>query len=199
MIKPSARWCVLIGLNLLLPATLVWSADDPATVAKAAANAVLQQFGSADGIRQNASLPLTDANSQLSTVDGSKTAAVQISNPSSSAFLSVSIVALATGDLKPVQVSQDLNFDGVMEYSYQPPFPLSGICANGVIACDAGTWNHCQAYQWQADNSGRATLHNSTMDTLAGCYCINQSCGGGSGNLQGMLKDLGGAVAGQCR
>ena len=196
MIKPSARWCVLIGLSLLLPATLVWAADDPTTAAKAAASAVLQQFGSADGIRQNASLPLTDANSQLSTIDGSKTAAVQISNPSSSAFLSVSIIALATGDLKPVQVSQDLNFDGVMDHSYQPPFAISSICANGVISCDAGTWNHCQAYQWQADNSGRATLHNSTMDTLAGCYCVNQSCEGGEGSFQGMLKDLGGAVAG---
>lgn len=196
MIKPSARWCVLIGLSLLPHANFVWAADDPATAAQDAANAVLQQFGSSDGIRQHASLPLTESTSQLSTINGAKSASVQISNPSSAAFLSLSIARLVTGDLKPVQVSQDLNFDGVMEYSYQPPFAASGICANGVIACDAGTWNHCQAYQWQADNSGRATLGQTTMDTLAGCYCVNQSCGGGPGSSQGMLKDLGGAVAG---
>ena len=104
MIKPSARWCALTGLSLLLPANQVWAADDPATAVKTTANAVIQQFGSAEGIRQHASLPLTDTNSQLSTVDGTKTASVQISNPSSSAFLSISITAMATGDLRPVQV-----------------------------------------------------------------------------------------------
>ncbi len=196
MIKPSARWCALIGLSLLPHANFVWAAGDPVTMARDAAKAVLQQFGSSDGIRQHASLPLTDSTSQLSTVDGEKSASVKIKNPSSAAFLSVSIARLGTGDLDPVRIYQDLDFDGVREYTYQPPFAVSGICANGVIACDAGTWNHCQPYQWQADNSGRATLGQTTMDTLAGCYCLNHSCGGGPGSLQGMLKDLGGAVAG---
>ncbi len=194
MIRPSARWCALIGLSLLWPAGSVWAAAQDTAAAQAAASAALQQFGSADAIREHAALPLTSGNSQLSTIDGSKSASVPISNPSSAAFLSVAIVPLATGDLSPVRVSQDLDFDGVMEYSYQPPFVVSGICANGVISCDAGTWNHCQSYQWQADNSGRVTLQPTSLDTLAGCYCINQSCGGGAGNPQAMLKDLGGAV-----
>lgn len=123
MIKPYVRWCVCIALSLL-PAQAL--AADPTTAAQDAAGAVMQQFGSADGIRQNASLPLTSDSAQLSTIDGSDSDAVQINNPSSNAFLSVSIQKAATGDLLPVRVSQDLDFDGVFDYAYQVPFPASG-------------------------------------------------------------------------
>ena len=150
MIKPSARWYVCIALSLLPGHVL---AADPITAAHDAAGVVLQQFGSADGIRENASLPLTSDSARLSTIDGSDSAAILISNPSSNAFLSVSIQKAATGDLMPVRVSQDLDFDGVFDYAYQVPFPASGICANGIISCDAGTWDNCQGYTWSADAS----------------------------------------------
>jgi hypothetical protein len=192
MIKPSVRWCACIAISLL-PAYAL--AADPTTAAQDAAGAVLQQFGSVDGIRENASLPLTSDSAQLSTIDGTDSAAVQISNPSSNAFLSVSIQKAATGDLMPVRVTQDLNFDGVFDYAYQVPSPASGICANGIISCDAGTWDNCQGYTWSADATARATLQSVPMNQMAGCYCVNQSCGGNN-NSEAMLKDLGGAVAG---
>jgi hypothetical protein len=158
MIKPSMRWCALIALSLPALSVSVLQADDSTAAAQASAGAVLQQFGSPDGIRQNASLPLTSDSSQLSTIDGSNSASVQISNPSSNAFLSVTIQPSATGDLMPVHVSQDLNFDGLFDYNYQVPFPASGICANGIISCDAGTWDNCTAYQWGVDNATRAII-----------------------------------------
>ena len=196
MIKPSVRWCALIALSLPALSVSVLQADDSTAAAQVSAGAVLQQFGSPDGIRQNASLPLTSYSSQLSTIDGSNSASVQISNPSSNAFLSVTIQPSATGDLMPVHVSQDLNFDGLFDYNYQVPFPASGICANGIISCGAGTWDNCTAYQWGVDNATRAILQNVSMNQLAGCYCVNQSCGGYT-NTQAMLKDIGGAVIAQ--
>lgn len=131
MIKPLGRWCAVIALNF---APVYALAADPTTAAQDSANAVMQQFGSGDGIRQNASLPLTSDNSQLFTIDRTDSSSVQISNPSSNAFLTISIQQSATGDLRPIRVSQDLNFDGVFDYTYQVPFHASGICANGIIS-----------------------------------------------------------------
>ena len=216
MIKPFGRWCAVIVLSalkiiFLLPLyknnyvkeliQICWVnlvpvsalAADPTTAAQDSANAVMQQFGTSDGIRQNASLPLTSDNSQLFSIDQTDSASVQISNPSSNVFLKVSIQQSATGDIMPMKVSQDLNFDGAFDYTYQVPFQTSGICANGIISCDSGTWDNCDAYEWGLDNSTRATLQNVPMSQLAGCYCVNQSCGISS-NTQVMLKDIGGAV-----
>lgn len=188
MIKPSARWCVVIALSVLSHARYVLAAD-PASAARDAAGAALKQFGSSEAIRKNASLPLTSGEARLSTIDGSDAAAVQISHPSSSAFLSLAIQRAASGDLTPVRVRQDLDFDGNFDYSYQPPLPISGICANGVISCEAGTWDHCQTYRWSSDSAGRASLTSSLLNTLAGCYCVNLRCGS-PGNVRDMLKDL---------
>jgi hypothetical protein len=168
-------------------------AADPASAARDAAGAALKQFGSSEAIRRNASLPLTSGEARLSTIDGSDAAAVQISRPSSSAFLTVSSQRAASGDLTPVRVRQDLDFDGNFDYGYQPPLPISGICANGVISCDAGTWDHCRTYSWTSDSAGRASLTTSPLNTLAGCYCVNLSCGS-PGNPRDMLKDLGGGA-----
>jgi len=168
-------------------------AADPASAARDAAGAALKQFGSSEAIRRNASLPLTSGDAQLSTIDGSDAAAAQISHPSSSTFLTLAVQRAASGDLTPVRVRQDLDFDDNFDYSYQPPLPISGICANGVISCEAGTWDHCRTYSWTSDSDGRARLATSPMSTLAGCYCVNMSCGS-PGNVRDMLKDLGGGA-----
>jgi len=190
MTRPFAKWCVCIALSCLPSQVL---AAGPNAAAQESAAAVLQQFGSADGIRQHATLPLTSEDAQLSTIGGSQSAAARISNPASNAFLTLSIQPSATGDLQPVAVSQDLDFNGIVDYTYRVPFPVSGICANGIIACDAGTWNNCRAFGWQADAAARASLQEVALDQLGGCYCVNQSCGGS--NTSAMLKDLGGGVA----
>jgi len=190
MTKPFAKWCVCIALSCLPSQVL---AADPNAAAQDAAAPVMQQFGSTDGIRQHASLPLTSEDTQLSSIDGSQSASARISNPASSAFLTVFIQPSATGDLQPVTFSQDLDFNGTVDYTYRVPFSVSGICANGVIACDAGTWNNCRAYGWQADAAARASLQEVALDNLGGCYCVNQSCGGS--NSASILKDLGGGVA----
>jgi hypothetical protein len=103
-----------------------------------------------------------------------------------------------TGDLSTVIVGEDLDFDGTTDYSYQVPFPVSGVCGNGVISCAPGTWTDCRRFTWQADAEGRASLQEDFHNKTGGCYCINSDCGSNLvwTNAKVVLQDLGGGVVG---
>ena len=168
--------------------------------AKSAASSVgsdfLNKYGSKEGIRTNISNPATSSTTQMTTLDNSISFSGQLTCPSSSQFLEVFVQPSSTGDLSTVIVSQDTNFDGTLDYSYGVPVLVSGVCANGVISCNAGTWEFCKYYRWVADTTGRAVLTDATPKELGGCYCINNSCNLVWQNLDVILKDLGGGVAG---
>ncbi len=178
------------------------SFGDPLTDAKNAAagieNTVSASYGSQAGIQQNISNPLTSSNTLMTTLDKSESFNAQLSCPSSSAFLSVLVQPASTGDLQTVIASEDLNMDGKPDYSYQLPVPVSGVCANGFISCDPGTWNNCQAYKWAVDGSLHVFATAVNLTDLGGCYCINTSCGSSLvwNNMAIVLKDLGGGIAG---
>lgn len=111
------------------------------------------------------------------TVDGSKTFSGQIScgGAGAKSFLDLSFSTIAGGDISiNAQVDRDLN--GAKEYSYSTTYPASGICSNGIVSCDAGTWNNCKYYKWGYNNT--ITLSAVTRQDMGGCYCINNSCGG---------------------
>ena len=178
------------------------SFGDPLTDAKNAAagleNTVSASYGSQAGIQQNISNPLTSSNTLMTTLDKSKSFNAQLSCPSSSAFLSVLVQPASTGDLQTVIASEDLDMDGKPDYSYQLPVPISGVCANGFISCDPGTWNNCQAYKWAVDGGLHVSATAANLTDLGGCYCINTSCGSDLvwNNMAIVLKDLGGGIAG---
>ncbi|MFY9270804.1 MAG: hypothetical protein WAO55_13765 [Candidatus Manganitrophaceae bacterium] len=120
----------------------------------------------------------------------------QLSCPSSSRFLSATAWFLPTGDLT-VRIDQDTDLNGTAEDPYTVPFGVSGICGNGVIACDPGQWTNCNSYKWSANTAGRASLRLAPMTELGGCYCLNASCGNPlASNLPKALKDLGGGAVG---
>ena len=178
------------------------SSGDPLTDAKNVAGSLAGSasgsYGSQAGIERNISNPITSSNTLMTTLDKSKSFNAQLTCPSSSAFLSVFVQPASTGDLQTVIVSKDLDMDGKPDYSYQLPVRVSGVCANGFISCDAGTWNNCSYYQWVADSTGKIQAANAQITDLGGCYCINSSCGSNLvwNNLGIVLKDLGGSVAG---
>jgi len=195
--RPSRRWCFAIALLSLASCPEAGIADESTTAGQTAAGSVLNRFGSTEGIRQNASNPLT-AGGQLQSVDGSSTGSVTLTNPSSTAFLTVLVQPGATGDLTTVQIAQDTDFNGQADYSFVLPVRVSGVCGNGIISCNAGTWENCVAYRWTADADGKASLEGVSLSNLGGCYCLNQSCGSSLpwSNLGLVLKDLGGGVVG---
>lgn len=111
------------------------------------------------------------------TVDGSKTFSGQIScgGAGAKSFLDLSFSTISGGDISiNAQVDRDLN--GAKEYSYATSYPVSGVCSNGIVSCDSGTWNNCKYYKWGYNNT--ITLTAVTRQDMGGCYCINNSCGG---------------------
>ena len=141
--------------------------------------------------------PITSDDKSMKTIDDNKSFSAQLTAPSSNAFLTVFAAPGATGDLFPVIIKQDTNFDGIFNYTYNFPICISGICANGFISSDIGTWNNRKHYTYEADNNGRITntLEPSIL-SLSACYCINASCGSNLmwNNLSVILKDIGSGI-----
>ncbi|MDI1473044.1 hypothetical protein QI155_10920, partial [Thermodesulfovibrio sp. 1176] len=120
---------------------------------------------------------------------------VQLVCPSSKEFLTVLVKPKGTGDFD-ADIYWDSDMDGKMDRSLTVN-NVSGICTNGFISCQPGTWRDCQNYEFKFENS-ELFLQQSYRTELAGCFCINQSCGSNLlwNNIGYVLKIFGGAVAG---
>ncbi len=171
-------------------------ADFDAQGAAAATNAqVRAHVGSDAQLNANLARPLMSAQ-PMTAFDGREFEA-QIACPSSTAYLELFAAPSGTGDITTLIVKQDFDVDGTLDRVYDLPVPVSGACANGVLACDPGTWDHCQAYRWEAKPSGELSLTPGPLADLGGCYCINAHCGHNlvMNNLAQVLGDLGGGAA----
>jgi len=154
-----------------------------------------QKYGTKESINTNLVIPLT-SDTPMQTLDGSKSFSARLVCSGQSEILRVFIQPGGTGDLQSVIISQDLNFDGNFDYSYQLPVRVSGICTNGFISCDAGTWTNCRSYKWVSNAEGKVSAAETIITNLGGCYCINSSCGSNLvwNNLGIVLKTLGGGI-----
>src|SRR3989304_229735 len=179
----------------LLSAPVLWGVT-PEDAATAIYGTIEGSYGSESGFEERVSRPVTSGDTLMYTLDGSKSFNAQLTCPSTSKFLEVSITALSTGDLKAT-IRQDTDFDGIADYTYAPPADISGVCSNGVVSCDAGTWQNCKYYSWISDaTSFQAILQTASITELGGCYCINQGCGASYSDYSSVLKDIGGGAAG---
>lgn len=165
---------------------------------QAAGQMIRSKFGSKDLLRQNILNPATSSGTPLRTLDDGTAFSGQMLFPSSKKFLEAFMQPGPTGDLATVIIGADLDFDGTTDYSYQVPFPVSGVCGNGVISCTPGTWSDCRRYIWQADPEGRISLQEDFYNRTGGCYCINSDCGSNLvwSNAKVVLQDLGGGIVG---
>ncbi|HPV54268.1 MAG TPA: hypothetical protein PK793_09445 [Syntrophales bacterium] len=171
---------------------------DPGQAGNDLGSAAVQRFGSPGTVNSEISVPMTSRDTPMRTLDGNKSFSAQLLCPSSRKFIEVSIQVGGSGDLSQIAVSQDLDMDGNTDFVFSVPFPVSGVCANGIISCQAGTWGNCSYYRWNADSSARVGLATAAISNLGGCYCVNASCGSNlvQGNLSTVLRDLGGGVSG---
>ena len=184
---------LLIIAALVPPAPLAaQSIDERARAAAAAARA---KSSDSDKLLQNYVRPGL-AGQPISTVDLSRTFTPSLACQKTATLFELLVQPDASGDLAMVRISRDTNLDGKFDATATLPVPVSGICANGIISCDPGTWNNCHSYRWTVDGSAAPRLETAVMTDLAGCYCINNSCGSGLAlaNLPSLLKDLGGGV-----
>jgi hypothetical protein len=115
----------------------------------------------------------------------------QVTNKSSNVFLVATAVAGGSGGLSQLTIHEDTTMSGTPSYVYNVPFSVEGVCANGVIHCDPGTWNNCTNYVWTESNG--LTLTPAAITQMKSCYCINSSCGYVL-DVDNALKDLGGGM-----
>jgi hypothetical protein len=189
--------CSIIATVLASPFTLPASAQTMEQRAHSAADASRAKTSDSDALRQNYVTPGL-AGQQISTVDNSRTFAPNISCQKTATMLEVLVQPSGSGDLGSVRIARDTDLDGTVDSTSNLPVPVSGICANGVVSCQPGSWNGCSFYRWDVDAAKALKLTSVDMTKLAGCYCINNSCGTNLawGNMSSVLRDLGGGMIG---
>ncbi|MBN2570067.1 MAG: hypothetical protein JXB42_11610 [Deltaproteobacteria bacterium] len=162
-------------------------------------NEALQHFGTESGIQQNINAPMTSGNAEMETLDGNQSFAAQLTSPSSSKFLTIIVQPGSGGDITSTRIMQDTDMDDEVDYDFMLPFRVSGVCGNGLISCDSGTWSNCRYYKWDVDDNDKLILEEGDLGgRLGGCYCVNNSCGSNLvwNNLQSVLGSLGGGASG---
>lgn len=163
--------------------------------ARAAAAAAATKSSSSDALRSNYLTPALSGQ-PISTVNGSRSFAPSLACQKTQTLLEILAQPSSTGDIANLHIAQDTDFDGSFDRVQSLGQPVSGICANGVVSCQPGTWNQCHYFAWGLGENQALKLAEVEMASLAGCYCINNSCGTNLAwaNLPDILKDLGGGM-----
>lgn len=192
------RWACSIAFSAL--AALHAGLAQAQTVedrARAAAAASRAKTSESERLRKNYLTPGL-AGRAIATVDNSRTFTPNIACSKTATLLEVMVQPGSTGDLRQVTIARDTNLDGTLDRTFNLPLAVSGICANGILSCNAGTWDECSSFRWTADPAGAPGLDKVDMSALAGCYCINASCGSNLAwsNMASVLRDIGGGVIG---
>lgn len=130
---------------------------------------------------------------ELQSLDGSQRGEAKLICSEGKSKEYMSIGYSGSNDID-ISVQVDKNLDGIKETSWSYS-GISGICSNGVVKCNAGTWSGCEYFIW--DFRGERLYLKAVPQNLAGgCYCINQSCGGMAiTSKKSILNDLSGAIA----
>ena len=130
---------------------------------------------------------------KLYTLDNSQSGDVSITCSKEMPILKLTYFTNGGGDIN-INVLEDLDLNGNYEKSFSVS-RVSGICANGFIKCNSGTWNNCRFYELYF-NGNNFYYQQVNNQNLMQCYCINNSCGSLSSNSSAkILSDLGGAFA----
>jgi hypothetical protein len=169
----------------------------PADRARAAAASSRAKTADSDTLLRNFVTPGLSGG-PIATIDGSRSLTANLACQKSATMLELLIQPGAAGDIATVRISRDSDLDGTIDSVSALPVAVSGICANGIISCRPGSWEQCHPMRWDVDAAHALKLTEVDLPELAGCYCVNASCGANLvlGNLAAVLKDLGGGIVG---
>ena len=168
------RVILMLAMTATLP--LPASAQTVEDRARAAAEASREKTSDSEAIQQNYLTPGL-AGQPIATVDNSQTFNPSIACQQTATLLELIAQPASSGDIGTLRISRDKNLDGSVDQTLTLPVPVSGICANGVVSCQPGTWNQCRSFQWDVASGGDLKLTEVGLTDLAGCYCVNNSCG----------------------
>ena len=189
------RSLFLLPVSALIPSAV--SAQSVEDRARAAADASRAKSGDSEAIQKNYITPGLSGQ-PIATIDGARSFTPNLACQKTASLLEILVQPGGTGDITTVRIARDKDLDGSFDSLSNLPVPVSGICANGVLSCRRGSWSDCRSFKWDVDGGGDIGLTEVAMPELAGCYCINNSCGANlvMGNLPSVLKDLGGGAIG---
>ncbi|MBU0991714.1 MAG: hypothetical protein KJ737_04385 [Proteobacteria bacterium] len=170
--------------------------EDAKKDGKKSANDILQEINTAGEINKKISVPLTDDAVPLQTLSKTNPQLIDVAltNESTDAFLEVTGSLLWSGDME-ITVKADFGFTGYFTQTYAVPFIVSGVCTNGFISCLPADWSFKKYFLWTVDDKMLLEITPGGSQHLAGCYCINNSCGG-IDDTQSILETIGGAIVG---
>ena len=168
----KVRCLLLLAATATLPMSA--SAQTVEDRARAAAEASRAKTSDSDAIQENYLTPGL-AGQPITTVDNSKTFNPNIACQKTATLLELLAQPAGTGDIGTLRISRDKDLDGSVDQTLTLPVPVSGICANGIVSCQPGTWNQCKTFKWDVASSGDLKLTEVGLTDLAGCYCINNS------------------------
>ncbi len=201
MIRRSVGWA---AAALLVAAGVGAAADGSGKDrGKAAGQSVLDQWGGGSNNFADKVLKPMSTGRSMATVDGSKTFAAQIQCEGSERFLRVTLFPASSNDIQQLALDVDANLDGSTDQSAVLAGPYAGACVNGMMQCDAGTVNNCQALRWVASGN-QILLDPKKADgtplqqkDLGSCYCFNSACGNNLllVNTKKVLQDIGTGIA----
>lgn len=154
-------------------------ANETSFSGKEQANSVYMQyrdlFQNRGNLQNNFVSPLM-GQGQMKSLGGNNTFNVSAINcGASSYYLEIIMQPLATGDVNFI-VIYDQNNDGKMDTTLNIE-GVSGVCTNGFIKCQPGTWSGCQYFL--IDFRDRKIVFDITtrFAELGGCVCVNNACG----------------------
>lgn len=180
---------------------LVWAvspaygdAGEARTRGASIAQSALGAWGSDEALNSNAMQPLATSG-ELATTDGT-TFNVNMDCPASERFMRVRVFPGSNGDIEAVGVELDTNEDGSYDSNIGFTGPYAGVCYNGLISCNPGTYSNCVAFQWHS-NDGNVELNPVDKRDVGSCYCINESCGDNllAINSRKVVGDIGTGIA----
>ncbi len=190
------KYIIIIFITLFISIKGAYSYSYSTTPSSAANQAAGQISGAYNSGTINGSLinPLLNSNTPMTTLNGKTSFNAQISCPSASNLLQLNFFPMSSGDFE-LLISQNTNPASSNSFNYTATVPLiSGVCTNGFIACDAGTWDNCKYYQWGTNSNGGIIWNNvSTLESLGTCFCVNNSCGG---LFNSDFKNIAGTIGG---
>lgn len=197
MLRLQGGWLKVASIVLwqYLVAGQSVAAPDDVSAAQTTASQFGGIAGDADAIENNLTQGVVSG-SAMTTVDGN-TFNANIGCLSDDNFLEVFIAPTSSGDIGTVRLQQDTTKDGRYDRLFDVPFNVSGVCANGLISCDAGTWNNCSYHRWAVDPATSAVgISPAGITEMGNCYCVNNSCGSGlvASNASTIVSDIAGGI-----
>ncbi len=186
---------IIVSLFLLVSfISISYGADAAKAQGEAIARDVRSKINNPDKLKERLLNPMLGSGT-MKTFDNQKEFTPQVACPSSKAFLKVIVQPTGTGDLNLV-IQYDSNYDGIADKTVSAS-PVSGLCVNGFISCDPGTWNNCKGMRFYLQGDGNLIVGEEYLNKLQGCFCVNNTCGGQSivvNNAEFVVKTAGSAV-----